>query len=78
MFRGRAEQPLEPSPQVGSLAYVGFGLWVVSAKEKNCRCGGNYSKRFSVACRNELDARGKHKAILLRIWSARDIKDYGI
>ena len=74
MFRGRAEQSLKASPQVGSLADVRLSLRVVSAKEKNSRRGGDEREVFSIAIGDEFEATGKHKVILVWIRSGRAIR----
>ena len=64
VFRGCAEQPLEASPQVGSLADVGFRLRVVPAKEKHRWCGWDHSEKFSLAGGDELETVREHHVIL--------------
>ena len=64
MFRGRAEQPLQPSPQVSRLADIRFRLRIVAAKKKNCRRCRERCEIVSITLRHELEAVGEHEVIL--------------
>jgi len=67
VFRGRAEQPLETTQQVGRFADVRLRSRVVAAKKKNSRRGWNHSEGFSITVGNEFEAAGKHRIILVRL-----------
>ena len=58
MFRRRAEHPLKPSSQVGSLADIRLSSWIVATKQEDRRRGGSQSEDISVACGDEIDALG--------------------
>jgi hypothetical protein len=67
VFRWVAEQPLEPPTQVGSFTDVRLGLGIVAAKEKYGRRGWDRRPEFNIAGGDELEAVGKHNAIL--VWN---------
>ena len=64
MFCGRAEQPLEAAPQIGGLADVGLGLWVVAPQEENSWGRRNSIKNVGIILRDEFPLMEEHKGIL--------------
>ena len=68
---GSRQQPLQPSPKIGSLGYVRFRVGVFAAQEEDGGRGGHGRENMGVCFGPELNALGQHVAIVDEVGEVR-------
>src|SRR5438270_6656082 len=67
MLLRSGQQPLQAASKVGRLADIGLGVGILAAQKKHGRSGGYGGEDLGVSFRAELEAFGRHKAIVVRL-----------